>query len=263
MASRRRQRIPGVVPVVARGIWHAIRWTFQHARPFVAVAAVLAVVGMCGGLAIRSEAFLIEDVQMTAETPLIVPPTLIGRNLWDVDLRGLSDTLKRQQPHLKQVRVTRRLPNALSIHAVQRVPVAQIKLVPWHLVDADGYVLPEARQKPFDQVVLLKGVEHAKAPLKVGRENQTEAMQRALRVLSRLRTAPALAAHRLVSIDVSDPAQLLFAIDDEIEIRCGSEAELAIQLGRLRSVLDRVAREDIIIRYIDLRFPDPVVGPRL
>ena len=263
MAKKRRQRVPGVVPAVARGLWQAIRWTFQHARPFVAVAAVLAVVGVCGGLAIRSDAFVIQDVQMTAETPLKVPPTLIGRNVWDVDLRGLSDDLKRQQPHLKQVRVTRRLPNALSIQAVQRVPVAQIKLVQWYLVDADGYVLPQARQTPFEQVVLLKGVEQAKAPLKVGRENATEAMQRALRVLSRLRTAPALAAHRLVSIDVSDPAQLLFAIDDEIEIRCGSEEELAIQLGRLRAVLDRVAKQDMIIRYVDLRFPDPVVGPRI
>ena len=49
---------------------------------------------------------------------------------------------------------------------------------------------------------------------------------------------------------------------DDMEIRCGSEEELDEQLGRLKTALDQISRHKISVRYIDVRFQEPVVSPR-
>ena len=240
----------------------ALRAAARHARPLIALALFAGCVAMLVHMALHSDAFRIVDVQVTSARALKLPGSLIGQNLWSVDLPALSRSLAAQQPQLKAVIVRRRLPDGLTVQAVERVPVAQVRLLQWYLVDGEGYLLTEPSLKPHEQVVILKGVDSPKAPLKVGRDNGSEAMRQALRFLVSLRLSPVLIGHRLVAIDVSDPKQLVFAIDDDIEIRCGSEAELAAQLGRLRDVFRRVASRDMIISYIDIRFQDPVIGPR-
>jgi hypothetical protein len=63
-------------------------------------------------------------------------------------------------------------------------------------------------------------------------------------------------------VDVSDPQQVSLVIDDDLDIRCGSDQALDLHLARLQAVLRMVARQKLPIRYIDVRFPEPVIGPR-
>ena len=48
----------------------------------------------------------------------------------------------------------------------------------------------------------------------------------------------------------------------EVEVRCGAEADLATHLDRLQAVLKVIRRRSLAVRYIDLRFQEPVIGPR-
>ena len=118
------------------------------------------------------------------------------------------------------------------------------------------------RPQPADELVRLLGAETPRAPLSFGRLNTAEQLQLALRVLDTLRRDAVLSSRQLLAIDVSDPQQVSFVIDPDTEVRCGSEDELDVQLERLRAVLDRVARRQMEVRYIDVRFPEPVVSPR-
>lgn len=262
MAARRRT-IRGVLPWLASTLWRGVRWTVMHPRGLIALGVVLA----CGWTAWRSittsDAFRITDVRMPAESHLSVPVSSVkGRNLWTVDLKALEANLKAQRPHLKRVRVIRLLPSTLQVEVVERVPVAQLFLGGWHPVDADGYILPQTGSVPLEQLVLLKGIDSPKQPLKVGQANANERLSRALQIAEQLRRSPLLAGHRLTTVDVANPAQLTFVIDEDVEIRCGDDTQLASHLRRLRAVLRQVAKHGLEVRYIDLRFPDPVIGPR-
>ena len=260
---KRRRRLPGVIPKLGGALWGGTMWTLEHAQPvFLAAFFIAAVVGL-GFLATRSEAFKIDEVRFPSDTQLTLPASIMGQNLWAVDLQGVAAKLRAQEPHARRVRVIRQLPNVLNVEIVRRVPVAQLHLLQWHLVDADGYILPETTPKPADDVVILKGLEDPTTPLKASKVNDAEPMRRALHVLGRLRTHAALVGHRLQSIDVSDPGQVSFTIDDDIEVRCGGEGQLDGQLTKLRSVLQKAATKDLLIRYIDLRFEDPVIGPKI
>ena len=248
---------------MGQALWRGVRWCAGHPQPVIACGVAVACLWAFWGYATRSEAFRITDVQWPANSVLNVPaPSLIGRNLWTVDLDALAAQLHAQQPFLKRLRVIRVLPNTLQVQVQERIPVAQVHLGGWHAVDREGFILPQASPVPFDRLVTLAGVEHPSAPLKVGRENTGERLLRALRLVERLSGSRVLVGHRLTRVDVADPQQLSFALDEGLDIRCGSEEALSAHLQRLRAVLQRVAKHPLEIRYIDVRFRDPVIGPR-
>jgi len=258
MARRRH----GIIPRVAHAVFRGARWCLFHPQPLGALVVILGSVLGLWGLTTRSDAFRITEIRVPADSSLTVPSSLIGQNLWAIDLKAQAVKLKAQQPQLKRIRVIRRLPNALQVEVIERTPVAQVRHGQWHPVDAEGFVFPEASSAPWDHLVILKGVGSPQAPLKVGGENESERLLLALRLVATLRRSPVLIGHRLTAVDVSDPRSLSFVIDDEIEIRCGDEDNLTTALGRLRTVLRRVAGNPLAIRYIDVRFKDPVIGPR-
>ncbi len=261
MAKRRRGML-GLVPRLGRTLWRGIRVGIGHPQPFIAMILTVGCVGGLWGFATRSDAFLITEVHLPVTSPLKIPGSLIGHNIWAVELRGLATTLKAQQPSLKRLRVIRRLPNTLDIEVIERTPVAQLKLVQWRLVDDEGFILPQASPTPWEGVIILKGVDSLKAPLKVAQLNSSDRLLLALRVVARLKNSPALIGHWVSHVSVMDPKQVSFVIDDDIEIRCGNEDDLALHLDRLHAVLRLVARQSLAIRYIDVRFKEPVIGPQ-
>jgi cell division septal protein FtsQ len=218
-----------------------------------------------------SDTFRIVAIQTPSDSPFEIPEGVRGQNLWTIDLQSLAAMLQAQQPQYRWVRVTRVPPHTLRIDARERIPAAQVQLAQWHLVDDDGYIFKESSAKPFEGRIMLRGIGETKAPLKLGRRNEGERLRLGLRLIVQLRQSPHLRGHQLASLDVSDPQQVSFVMDDDIEIRCGSHQELMGQLGRLSTVLLRVQRQSLPlpagegyahIRYVDVRFPEPVIGPR-
>jgi hypothetical protein len=263
MARRSRRSVKGVIPA-------ALGWLIRGARFLITPPSWLVTLAVAGGCAYAtwamvrvSPAFRVVSVHLPPKSTLRLPEGLIGTNLWAVDMAALGETLNAQQPHLKQVRVTRVPPSSLRIDIRERAPVAQVQVGSWHPIDEDGFVLPQSSPTPLDGLVVLKGVSDSNAPLKVGRAHEGERLQRALRVARLLAGSPLLRGQRIRSIDAGDPKQLRFTLDGDVEIRCGSEPELAMQLKRLRAALETVWQNQVPVRYIDVRFPDPVIGPRV
>jgi len=86
-------------------------------------------------------------------------------------------------------------------------------------------------------------------------------MTTAVGVKTAARTAGPL-SQRLTAVDVTDLQQLRLTLDGETEVRCGAEAELGVQLERLRATLKIIAKQPMTVRYIDVRFKEPVIRPK-
>ncbi|MBI3087984.1 MAG: FtsQ-type POTRA domain-containing protein [Candidatus Omnitrophica bacterium] len=229
-----------------------IRWAVRSPQAWLLPGLLgLSLLGLWRGMQ-QSEAFRITDVRLPLNSSLRVPDAVLGQNLWRIDVQALAQALQSQQPLLKRVRVIRIPPGTLQIEALERAPVAQVRLGQWYRMDSDGVVLPPGSATPHDRLVVLRGL-----------DKTNERLPLALRLAARLRRVPALVGHRLTAVDVSRPEQLRFVIDEDVEVWCGGEEALPDHLERLRPVLHRVARNQLAVRYIDLRFPDPVVGPQL
>ena len=262
MSKRRHRRIPGVIPQLARGLLAFGRWLVRHPQPFITAGLLAGAAWLLWLHAQRDEVFRIARITLPAQSAFTAPNSLIGANIWTVDLDEVAGQLQRQAPWFKTVRVIRQLPDTLQVEAIARSPIAQVRLNAWYPVDREGFIMPEGHDAPPTGLVQLLGADTPKVPLRAGQPNASERLQLALRVLDTVRHSRAGAARRVNAIDVSDPNQISLLLEDGTEVRCGAEDQLGIQLGRLRSALEQLARRQVDVRYIDVRFQDPVVSPR-
>jgi len=260
-ARRSRRRSIGLVPGFGRGVWAACRWMLRRPQPALAAGLLGGMLWALWSYTQDADAFRIAHVLLPAESPLTLRKALIGESLWELDIRSLAEELSAQQPSLKQVRVVRQLPDTVRIVAIPRRPVAQVWFGrQWYLVDHDAFVLPEPNPEPYDGLIRMVGFE--RGGVKIGKDNTDERLHLALRVLDSLRRARLLISRRVTEVNVADLRQIRFLLNDDTEVRCGSEEELSAHLERLRGVLRALARQQIAVQYIDVRFQEPVVGPR-
>ena len=268
---QRARRFIGFVPGLWRGGIAVGRWVVCRPQPFLLGAGLVAgSIWLCGYLQ-RSDAFRIAQIALPADTSLNVPDSVVGQNLWRLNLGALAERLHQQQPDLKEIRIIRQLPNTLRIEPVKREPVAQVRLdLPaplarqagrWYPVDREGFILLEPTSEPAERLVRLTGFERAGA-LKAGKDNDNERLRLALRVLGVLRRSPLLMARRLTELNVAVPQQIRFTIGEATEVRCGSETELSTHLQRLQAALKAMAKRSLAAQYIDVRFPEPVIAPK-
>ena len=250
-----------MLPRLIKGLWLGARWVVRHPQLLIVPACLVAAGWAVRRSLNRLEAFRIARVQAVASL-LTLPDTLIGTNTWQVDIRALAEQLHRQQPWLKEVRVIRDLPDGLRVEAIERLPVGQVHLTQWHSVDREGFILPQGLPRPAEGLVRLAGTDSPQDPLRAGQANANERLQLALRVVALVRRSRALAGRPITVVDVSDPRQISFMMNDTTEVRCGSEQELADQLSRLDTTLERIRRQQLDVRYIDVRFQEPVISPR-
>lgn len=256
--KRQARRVAGIVPFLGRMLWAAIRWVGTHPQPVVVWAVLLAAPWAYWTYAREAPVFRVERVVLPPQTALKLRQPLVGDNIWQVDLQAVSEDLKRQQPWLKTVRVTRHLPDAIRVDAIPRRPVAQVKADRWYPVDREGYVLPDGSPGPADHLVRLSGV----GAVTVGKDNEDKKLALALRVAAIARRTPGGVGRHIAEVSVANPEQIRLLMDDETEVRCGSEEELQAQLGRLQATLRAVAKQALAVQYIDVRFREPVVAPR-
>ena len=259
--ARRTRRIAGLLPTLGRAAAAVGGWVVRHPQPWIATALLAAGTWALWHHAQQAEAFRVVMVQVPAQSSLRPPQSLIGANLWDVNLPLVAGELKRQAPALKDVRVIRQLPNTIRIEPVTRAPVAQVRVSGWHAIDEEGFILPEATAEPADRLIRFTGLDRAATPVRAGKGNDDERVQLALRVLKVLRRNPLL-ARRITEINVADVDQIRFVLDEQTEVRCGSETELSANLDRLRATLRAIAKQSVDVAYIDVRFHEPVIGPR-
>ena len=268
---QRARRFIGLVPSLWRGGMAVGRWLLHRPQPLLLGAGLIAGSVWIWGYMQRTDAFRIARVALPVEASLKVPESVIGENLWRLDLGALAERLHQQQPSLKEVRVIRQLPNTLCIEPVKREPVAQVRLdLPaplarqagrWYPVDREGFILPEPASEPSERLVRITGFEHASG-LRAGKDNADERLQLALRVLGVLRRSPLVMARRLTELNVAEPQQIRFTLGETTEVRCGAETELNAHLERLRAALKAIAKRPLATQYIDVRFPEPVIAPK-
>lgn len=275
---KRRRRTAGLLPFLGQRLWALGRRVAQRPQLLILCSLLSMALWALSGYAQRADAFRITQVSFPPGPSLTLREPIIGTNLWGLDIHALADQLKQQQPWLRDVRVVRQLPSAIQIEAIPRTLVAQVRLDRWYPVDQGGFILPQGSAEPAPHRVRLTGFERVGAALRVGKDNTDERLRLALRIVQKWRRTPSPLSQHLVEINVADPQQIRFVINvstlhpavpgsgqagGDIEVRCGSESELDTHLKRLQAALKAVTRSPFAVKYIDVRFKEPVIGPAL
>lgn len=214
------------------------------------------------GFLISHKLFTVKYVMIEPSVLFIDSPQLQGikgRNIFDVDILKIQKSLHSRYPQLSSLRVSRELPDVIRIDAEQRTPVAQVYFNgKYFVIDHHSVVLQGSKDVSIG-LPMIEGFSFGRvvpgSPID-GRE-----MRLALSIVESFGSEEQLSRHTISSINVLNLSKVIVLLDGSMNIILDKESiqqkvhMLALLLGQNKFEPDQV-------RYIDLRFNEPIVGKR-
>jgi cell division septal protein FtsQ len=198
--------------------------------------------------------FKVKDVLMISAGRVTELSYLKGRNIWSLDLEREARSLSAANPNYKKVKLIRVLPNRVLAVFEKRQPVAYLELSRYFCLDSGRVIFDSA--EPLDLPVIT-GLRSRLVNPEPGVKYNSRELIFALNIIKAFQDTKALNKFKIEKIDVSNTASVLFFLSEGPEVRMGQEEtknKMSILAGFLESDKDLSN-----IKYIDLRFREPVV----
>ncbi len=179
-----------------------------------------------------------------------------GTSLLEVDLASLSRRVLRN-PWIKEASVRRRLPLALTIQVVERVPEAVFIADRRYLLSADGVILTELDSEDLPTLPTLRAA--ARRRVRPGDRILSSEMAQGLAVWRQFQLANAVQGERAHEIVMGGDGSYTVNLGQEmpaIRLRAQNMQE---QLRRLGAALVASGRGLASFGDVDLRFRDRVI----
>jgi len=190
---------------------------------------------------------------------------LKGKNTFSVQLRKESIYISQFFPEYKSVRLYRLLPNRLFVDFVKRTPVAQVKLYRYFNIDDDGvFFYGQAPQEVL--LPQITGLETKIFGPKPGRKYNVKELLCALNIIKEINKNRRFKNYTVKRVDVANPASATIFIPisgakETLEVKLGAD-NIKDKVALLSSIILAAKKELANIKYIDLRFKDPVIKMR-
>jgi cell division septal protein FtsQ len=183
----------------------------------------------------------------------------IGSNLLLSDLEKIRARIC-AHPDIKDAVVSRKIPGGIQIKVYERFPVAAIHYRKRYVIDEEGVVLSARKERMNRCVPFLTGLRLK--DVRVGEALHTPGLKKALEVVKRYHETELCRQIELISVDMSDPTNVVMRSHKIEEIRLG-EKNLDERLKLLSYILKQRSDQgrDGPARYIDLRWNDVTEMP--
>lgn len=199
---------------------------------------------------------------------------LKDRNIFSVDLAKESSDILRRHPYYKKVRLIRILPNMLFAECIKRRSIACLKLNRDFYVDEDCVLYDTLPKKDNHDLPFIFGLEKKISNPKSFRKYDLPELVCALNILREMEKT--LHDWQVEKIDFVNSGTISFFIfpqqasssgdaglynrggEDKVEVKIGPD-DIAAKIGILTQLLGQKNNPLDKIKYIDLRFRDPVL----
>lgn len=222
----------------------------------------------------RLEYFRIREV-ITSQPLTVDLSYLKGKNIFALDLSAQARYLYDLYPEYRKIRLVRVLPNRLFVDFIKREPVAYIRLYKYFSVDEECVLFDAPVSSPMPQLPVIVGLETKILGPKTGKKFEVKGLMLALNIIKDVQAHRALRFWKLKKIDVTDAAAASFFIgtplkkvsllagnsssdSEQFEVKVGKD-DTADKINILTDLLIQLKNDWINIKYIDLRFKEPVV----
>jgi cell division septal protein FtsQ len=154
--------------------------------------------------------------------------------------------------------LTRAFPDTVVATIALRKAVAQLYQEYYYPVDRDGVILSGVKDSPLNTLPVINGV-YANLSTQVGKLVDSNQLKKTLLLLKELKSSGILNEHTLMAIDISNIRNAVFFLENGLEVKVGYE-DFALRLENLKKVLRDPKLKPTDVKYIDLRFREPVIG---
>ncbi len=256
-------------------------------RSILKVAVLLVVLAALAGTGVqlgrigffRIGSILIREGGAVAETVLESPllrqeidlSAFKGENIFSFDVREAAQQILGRYPLYQRVKVVKIYPNRIFVDLLQRTPVVCVKMGRYYAVDTEFvfFDVPE----PFDEtsLPLVVGIEKKLGTPKRGSRHAPAELVAAMGLVGRFQGESGLKEYRLRKIDASDPSVFSLFLSRPHAAMPGPAAQASWievklsatdgqeRLALLGEILQQMGDSCERIRYIDIRFREPVI----
>ena len=186
--------------------------------------------------------------------------SLNGKSIFSVDVARFQRSLTGKYPQMAQVSITKKFPNKILVLARKRAPFAQVyiqnKTV---LIDDQGIVLYGSLEKG-EELPLISGIS-SRRRITTGSVLVGENTRLALNIIKKFQNNHSLSPYLVTKISVDDLNEIDFHLSNGLKIIV-DKTDIARKMDTLALVLARSRLDTGQVKYIDLRFKDPILGTK-
>ncbi len=210
--------------------------------------------------------FKIKDIIVQAQSPPGDFLYLKGSNIFAIDLKKESRRISELYPEFKNVRLIRILPDKLFLDFARRKAIACVKLYRHVYVDEESSLFDLPDGQPVPDLPLILGLEKRIFGVKAGRKYNIPELSLALAIIKEKNSNPGLNNYKVRRIDVASMASASFFVNcqgdkagiPDLEIKIGQD-NIKEKMNILAGLFKQVGNRVDSIKYIDLRFKEPVI----
>ena len=186
---------------------------------------------------------------------------LIGKNIFEVDLTAARRRLSYKYPQASELKVMKRFPNQIAVVAKQRVPFAQIQVKDHRAtLDGEGIVL-SAEGQADKGLPFITGAKVDNRRLVRGLPFRGTDIQIALKIVNFFQSNESLSSYRIDTINVESLSKIHFTLSNDLKIILDRN-NVARKIRILGVVLSQGKLDMKHVKYIDLRFKEPIIGKK-
>lgn len=186
---------------------------------------------------------------------------LIGQSIFLVNLDGLQEKLSVKYPQAAHLKIVKRYPDQITIVAKKRLPLARIVVRDKSfMLDIEGILLPK-NEKLLNDLPLILGWQANVGKVSLGRIFPGQDIQVALQIIRFFQANKILARYRLDKINVRNLSGISIYLSHDLMVIIDSD-HIDRKINILGVMLSQQDLEFSKIKYIDLRFKEPIINKK-
>lgn len=223
----------------------------------------------------RSEYFKVKEIIFNESNNMVDPSYLKGRSIFALDLVKEAENIAQHYPAYRKIRLIRMPPNRLFVDFIRRKPVGIVRLSRQLYVDAEGVLFEPPQQPEEEDLPYISGLETKIFDPKPGKKYNNRELALALSIIKEIKANKLLRGYNIKKIDVANLSSVSLFISEPAKKQVAKaqpaplpeaffEVKLDAQDTRgkvniLAGLLSQIKNDSGNIKYIDLRFREPVV----
>ena len=183
---------------------------------------------------------------------------LQGRNIFKVDLKKESLRLSGLYPGYKKIKLVRVFPDRIFVNLLERKALAYLKLHRYFCVDESLVLFDLPKEMEEVGLTLILGVDRRIYDPTPGARVNLKELALAIDIIKEARINPILRDYQIKTISVPSLNNASFSIAGGPEVKISGN-DIKSKIAILSSLVNQEKNNLGSIRYIDLRFREPVI----
>ncbi len=213
---------------------------------------------------LASPLFAVKDVMIDRSIQFIDLRSLNdlkGRNIFKIDLRKLQDEIAQRYPYMAQLRVVRQLPDRVLILAKKREALMQIFYKRKYLqLDTEGVAMYYTAQPAAVPQVMGLPMEHHW--LFLGGRTRGIQLAKVVDILNDFRGSAVLSRWRILSVQAGNLSKIDVQVGENMHVILDQD-DTQDKIEMLQMLISSNKIDLNKVKYIDLRFKEPVIADNL